>query len=444
MHLGNYRWDSNLLVKIELANKKIMLHTITNEQVCHDFARFFNAVYQEDRFASNWELAYGAILLYRLQYDHPEISGVQIQLPRQTIEVRQEDAAVSLYVNATSGSFKKVKDRFAGTRQLSANRHPESHEWDTAFLDVLLDNGAFSVSQGTQENQSPAQALERQLVFEAKAAELWGVSDWHSNRLAVADCLFDAEQTIAGARYYDRVRSQLPHQTLVFTVQGTTAAEYVDCLQEILLLVRETDWIAIGGFRNLGLSKYRKQLYPLFQETMRRCLPLLRWHDVSHLHLWGISWEKPLAEALALCDIFGLTLSADSFTPLRVFNSKEPLTKGAKYPDWRDHYAWKKARLALLRQDKVYYRLTRVFPLDLWLSASQEKQAIAQTQKIANTLGVELILLWISCHPPDRGGFYGVYATLYDAVDGFTEEYLHLKNPLNPRSVEEIARINPQ
>lgn len=254
---------------------------------------------------------------------------------------------------------------------------------------AYLDSGAFT--DPPHKRTDPEGALRRQLQWEEDASTVWDVP-WRSEGVVSYDVLIDETwadgkkekvrwsvkdadkaiaSTIEAAEYLASQRDLLAPRTLILSVQGVDDVQYDECAQEVLKVVAPGDWIGLGGWCILGR---KKSLLPTFRNTLYRILPRIADASVTHIHIFGVMWMKPLAELLWLADRYGLTVSTDSTKPLLSCTWKggpERLKQaGVRCPYWRDNVQWWIDALGNLRVSKDYAEpphtldVPRQLPLD--------------------------------------------------------------------------------
>lgn len=224
---------------------------------------------------------------------------------------------------------------------------------DMSGIQLFLDSGAFQRQRNGSiiEHQ---QCLELQMHRERQlATEAYAIA---SNDLLAFDENSEAvERTIAAAKYLASQRQYLGDRICVMGCQGFTQAQYVSCASSILEHVTDRDWLALGGWCNLGKKQQRMQQ---FRRTMLEVIPLIADSPVCHVHIYGVLFQPALGNLLWLCDQHGLTLSTDSQKPLSDCRYKSPASQkkaGARRPYWKDNVEWWRSRLQNFR-DTVFYR----------------------------------------------------------------------------------------
>jgi hypothetical protein len=186
--------------------------------------------------------------------------------------------------------------------------------------EVLLDSGAFS--DGPQKRKSPLAALRRQMQWEIKGRELWG-PDFRASHIVAYDRLMhhfeeDEEakkrtaQTIWACKVLSMWRSDIKPRTLVMPVQGRTPEEQASCAESILKLMREEDWIGLGGWCQIGRWKSR---YAELEATAETVLPMAAKKGIHHVHIFGVMWEPALEIIDREATKHNMTCSTDSSRP---------------------------------------------------------------------------------------------------------------------------------
>ena len=225
-------------------------------------------------------------------------------------------------------------------------------------LSVLLDSGAFSrdpISRSQYDNQK---ILELQMRWELKFAQKHDLYDFEVEAICSNDLLIDetwvdgikykrrwseedanwaVKETIAAAQYLASQRNYLAPRKLVLGVQGVSAAQYRQCLLEVLQVAKYGDWIGLGGWCILGR---RLRYLPVYYEVLHECIPLIASSPVRHIHLFGVMLEEALGPLAWMCDRYNLTCSADSNRAWKDLTRSDLKKSGARCSYWRDNVDW--------------------------------------------------------------------------------------------------------
>lgn len=145
-------------------------------------------------------------------------------------------------------------------------------------------------------------------------------------------------ETIWACRVFHRWRKDIEPRTLVMPIQGTNRDEYETCAKGVLAVCRPHDWIGLGGWCYLGR---RKSHLPRFVACLESILPRVAAAGIQQLHIFGVLWDKALAQLLRLTKPYGFRLSTDSSVPLNLRGWKG---QPGPFPDhaaaatyWRRH-----------------------------------------------------------------------------------------------------------
>jgi hypothetical protein len=285
---------------------------------------------------------------------------------------------VRLFVGGASNTIRardgsREYQILAGDREFTAAHCPRKslpRHTPPEHLTALLDSGAFT--DPPHKRLDPEHALERQLAWERRAADIWQVESWQAHYLVSYDLLIDetwtdgcklkrrwdiasaevaVSTTVEAARYLASQRERLTPRTLVLSAQGVDAIQYEECATEILKVAQPGDWFGLGGWCIIGLQK---RWLPTFWQTLYRVLPRVQAAGLSHVHIFGVLWQPALGGLLWLADQHGLTVSTDSKSPITNCLWKDTKRSGARFPYWRDNVAWWQQTLASLRQSEHY------------------------------------------------------------------------------------------
>lgn len=236
-------------------------------------------------------------------------------------------------------------------------------------LRYLLDSGAFS--DPPERRLDPAGALDRQLAWESRAADRWGVAVaaealvsydvlidevWtggvrEKRRWGVQEAEAAVRATVDAAGYLASQRDRLAPRALVLSCQGVDHVQYAECAQAVLRYATPADWLGLGGWCIVGrwqtwLAEYRR--------TLELVIPAAASAGVRHVHLFGVLWEPALASLLWIADQHGLTVSTDSTAPLLAAAHRSPRRAGLRAPGWRGNVAWWIRHLRNLRSSRHY------------------------------------------------------------------------------------------
>lgn len=275
---------------------------------------------------------------------------------------------VRLFVGGHAHSLQGEVNTLGGDRCFTAV-HPAPAHTDPTDLRYLLDSGAFS--DRPEDRLTPPDALSRQLQWEARAADAWGVpvaaeavvsydllidEVWvdgvrHKRRWSVADADAAVRETVGSAAYLASQRTALAPRHLVLSCQGVDAAQYAECCQQVLRHAQAGDWVGYGGWCIIG----RLQSWlPEYRRTLSRTIPQIAHAGIRHVHLFGVLWEPAVAAMLWIADQHGITVSTDSTAPLLAATRSNHAKSGARDPYWRNNVAWWRRHLAGLRTSPHY------------------------------------------------------------------------------------------
>jgi hypothetical protein len=134
------------------------------------------------------------------------------------------------------------------------------------------------------------------------------------------------EDTVQAARFLAAHRNGIP---CVLSAQGITPKHYLRCVQQLVPLLQDGDWLGLGGWCPVG--KFPAQMLPVFRQTMALVLPFLGSVGIRRVHLWGVIYASALADLLWLCEQYQIALSTDSIGP-----QVRPALGRWGYADWCD------------------------------------------------------------------------------------------------------------
>lgn len=240
--------------------------------------------------------------------------------------------------------------------------------------DLLLDSGAFQDIHLLQR-LTPEQALQRQLNFKTYLDALLGYTDWNFEAVATYDqmagideaivngrkvkvrgneesALRAIEETLYSAQYYYS-QKELIGTKIIYVAQGINAKQYAEkCVAELLPLMRPTDYFGFGGFCIIG--RQRRQLLPVFYETVDRVMPMLRRHNITRAHIFGVCLPEAVTYLAESGRKHGIVTSTDSSAPefAAIFagatfeNGRQKTPRLRNNPDWRPYTHYHPVELA--------------------------------------------------------------------------------------------------
>lgn len=275
---------------------------------------------------------------------------------------------VRLFVGGHAGSIQRERNDLGGDRCFTAV-HPAPLHTDTSDLRYLLDSGAFS--DAPEARLTPDAALDRQLTWESRAADIWGRAVaaealvsydllidevWtggvrEKRRWSVQDADRAVQDTVDAAQYLASERMALHPRRLVLSCQGVDAVQYAECVDAVLRHAEPVDWVGYGGWCILG--RWTSWL-PEFRRTLALTIPRIAHAGVRHVHLFGVLWEPALAAMLWIADQHDITVSTDSTAPLLAATRGNHRKAGARDPYWRGNVEWWRRHLANLRTSRFY------------------------------------------------------------------------------------------
>lgn len=276
--------------------------------------------------------------------------------------------ACDLYVGGHAWSIAGQPNDAGGRRCFTAV-YPPPRYTPPDGLRVLLDSGAFSDAPAAR--LTPATALERQLAWEARAADVWGApvaaeaivsydllidEVWSGNdrtkrRWSVADAERAVGVTVDAAAYLAARRRELAPRALVLSCQGVDAAQYTACVAAVLAHAQPGDWLGMGGWCIVG--RWQSWL-PEFRRTVAAIMPLAADAGLSRVHVFGVLWEPALAALVWHADQHGIAVSTDSTAPLLAATRGNGRKAGLRGTDFRTNIDWWRAHLAGLRSSRWY------------------------------------------------------------------------------------------
>lgn len=285
---------------------------------------------------------------------------------------------VRLYIGGTAAKVRGQRVDMTGYRCFTAAHSPVKIGQvndDPNEIIALLDSGAFT--DPPAKRLDPDQALDRQIAWEERFSEMtektwkaelfasydllidekWGPHGRRKERWTVAEGERAVAETVAAARYLASRRRDLLPRGLVLACQGVEAAQYAECVDEILRFATPDDALGFGGWCILG--RFRTWI-PVFLETCWRTFPKIAQAGVAHVHVFGVMYEPALAPALWLADKFGLQLSVDSSAPVLACTWSNSKKAGVRAESVKANVEWWINRLNRLRESELYRKPARL------------------------------------------------------------------------------------
>lgn len=301
---------------------------------------------------------------------------------------------IKIFVGGHAGTLPgkngtREREDLTGYRMFTAAHRPNQMSISGQLIGII-DSGAFTDSPA--KRLTPVTSLERQLTWEMKAAEMWGI-DFVAHALVSYDLLIDetwtngvrqkkrwsidrAESavnvTIESAQYLASQRKQLYPRRLILSCQGVDAIQYRETMQEIIKVSTPADIIGFGGWCILGrVTSY----LPEFFRTVQTSFPLIQQAGIKDVHIFGVLYQPALGGMLWLADRYGLNISTDSTAPVLSCTYKNKKKAGVRVESgyWRDNVDWWKSTLASLRNSQ-YYKEPPKLELSRQLDLFQEEK----------------------------------------------------------------------
>lgn len=189
--------------------------------------------------------------------------------------------------------------------------------------EVIQDSGAFCDGPGSRKSFD--EALNRQLVHSIKYGydnqvthrasydllidEKWQNGRRSKSRWTEEEARVAVNLTVSASKYM----VQNYDNPAVLSAQGVTPRQYMECVTEILRIIRPADILGLGGWCISG--KMPAIMRPVFNETMKLIIPVIGNSGIDRVHIWGVADVTFLGPLLWLCDRAGIELSTDSSGP---------------------------------------------------------------------------------------------------------------------------------
>lgn len=192
-------------------------------------------------------------------------------------------------------------------------------------VEVIQDSGAFSDSWDTR--LTFAAALERQRLHAEKHGyldqithrasydllidETWQEGQRNKKRWSYEDARQAVETTVAASHFAAANRDS--RAGLIQSAQGVEPKQYLDCARRVIdNMDTLTDKLGLGGWCIVGI---RRELMPVFHETLRLVIPYAAAAGVQSVHIWGVIYPAAIGMLQWWADEYELTVSTDSTSP---------------------------------------------------------------------------------------------------------------------------------
>jgi hypothetical protein len=209
---------------------------------------------------------------------------------------------------------------------------------------VLQDSGAYAETFGTRR-LSFEDALQRQerhaemyhyadkivyrasydLLVDHRFSRVPGSSRRKIQRIPESSGRVAVERTVQAAQFLNQHRNGY---NLALNVQGATPGQYLQCVEQVVPLLRDSDILGLGGWCVLGRLP---SMMGDFLQVLAAIMPVLAREKVQRVHLYGCIYTPAIAALLAMCDAYALSMSLDS-----AFPSFAPRLGKWGYGSWRD------------------------------------------------------------------------------------------------------------
>lgn len=193
-----------------------------------------------------------------------------------------------------------------------------------AGVQVIQDSGAFSDSWDTRLSLSAA--WDRQVAHAEKHGygdqvthrasydllidETWQDGKRSKKRWTYEDAADAVQATIAASQFAAAKRDNIG---LIQSAQGVEPDQYLNCVQQIVPYIDPArDKLGLGGWCILGM---RRELMPVFYETVQRVIPFVAQQGIKSVHIWGVIYPPALGLLLWWADQHGIEVSTDSTSP---------------------------------------------------------------------------------------------------------------------------------
>jgi hypothetical protein len=199
-----------------------------------------------------------------------------------------------------SQAFQQWQTRIIGKRRTKRERMTpwEAIDAQIAFEQRLRDDGC-----------GPSFNFEAVVTYDKLVDEAVVNGKQVKRRASEVDAEGMVEETLRSAYVY-KYREADFAGAIAYAAQGATLRQYMDCVRELLTLMRPgKDWLALGGFCIIGMHPTLK---PLFVAVCREVAPLLKACGIHRAHVLGVCVCDALREAAAIFAEYGIEFSTDS------------------------------------------------------------------------------------------------------------------------------------
>ncbi len=198
-----------------------------------------------------------------------------------------------------------------------------------AFVDGLGERLSFEAAHERQirhgEKHGYADQITHRASYDLLIDEVWDNGNRFKRRWTLQDAEFAVSETVKAAEFMAAHKDR----PAVLSAQGVDAAQYLECVKQIIPLLDTQDVLGLGGWCIVG--KMPKVMMPVFRETIRLVIPYAAENGVHRVHIWGVLYPRAIGELLWMCDQHEISLSTDSAGP-----TLKPVLGQWGYGDWID------------------------------------------------------------------------------------------------------------
>lgn len=206
----------------------------------------------------------------------------------------------------------------------SANTRKENWVTVPEGVDVIQDSGAFSDSW--ESRISLEAAWERQIAHSEKHGYSRQITHRASYDLLIDETWLNGKRTKKRWSYADaqeavKVTIEASHfaaarrdkEGLIQSAQGVEAGQYLSCVKQVIPYIDpKRDKLGLGGWCILGI---RRELMPVFEETVKLVIPYAARQGIRNVHIWGVVYPPALGLLLWWADQHEISVSTDSTSP---------------------------------------------------------------------------------------------------------------------------------
>jgi hypothetical protein len=274
-------------------------------------------------------------------------------------------ACISPVAGRSERTKKKTPVRVPEGTQVIQDSGAFSDNW-TSRLDFA---GALARQEAHAKQYKYEHMITHRATYDLLIDEVWTEDNREKRRWNEEDAEAAVAETIAAAKWLNEHRNGL---NLVISAQGVTARQYLKCVEGVLPYIQDGDYLGLGGWCVIG--RFRRQMLPIFRETLLCVIPFIASQSIRKVHIWGVIMPQALGELLWMCDQYGIEVSTDSSGVCT-----QPIFGQWGYGEWRDN-SYTRPDVSIRGKERIRHLDTSI----KWLSEFKQSRYFVEPKLTAN------------------------------------------------------------